>query len=232
MSHLYQKYIILVLFCFGVIFTGCAKQPKSENFFFSTQKKLQATHHWEILVKDLASEMKKSKQLKFALGHEVSIVPNDNSSFTRAFRSCLTTYLVNSGVQVNDKYDGTKINWSLQLVEHKTNRGPDPYPGSFLMASALGYGVYKVWESSSRVTPGLIASAVALDIAAQAVNLDTTKVPGSEIIINFSVLDKQNILLYRKSDIYYINGLDKSHYCFSADLPYKKAVTKKYMVSE
>lgn len=229
---MYQKHITLILFCFGIIFTGCAKQPKSENFFFSSQKKLQATHHWEILVKDLTSEIKKSEQLKFALGNSVSIAPNDNSSFTQAFRSFLTTYLMNSGIQVNDKYDGTKINWSLQLVEHQAYREHDPYPGRFSMAYALGYGVYKIWENSSRVTPGLLASAVAADIAAQVVSLDTMKVPGSEIIINFSVLDKQNILLYRKSDIYYINGLDKSHYCFSSDLPYKKAVTKKYMVSE
>ena len=232
MGQLYQKHIILILFCLGIIFMGCAKQPKSENFFFSRQKKLQATHHWEILAKDLTSEIKKSKQLKLALGHSVSIVPNDNSSFTQAFRSFLITYLMNSGIQVNDKYDGTKINWSLQLVEHQAHRGFDPYPGSFSMAYALGYGVYKVEKASSRVTPGLLAATVAADVAAQVVNLDTRKVPGSEFIINFSVLDKQNILLYRKSDVYYINGLDKSQYCFSADLPYKKAVTKKYMVSE
>jgi len=31
MSRFYQKHIILILFCFGIIFTGCAEQPKDEE---------------------------------------------------------------------------------------------------------------------------------------------------------------------------------------------------------
>ena len=31
MSQLYQKHIIIILFCVGIIFTGCADQPKDEE---------------------------------------------------------------------------------------------------------------------------------------------------------------------------------------------------------
>lgn len=217
---------------FLIPLTGCGKQPKPANFQFSFQKKIQAANHWEIMAYDLASDIQKSGPFYHVIGNTVSIVPNDNSPFTKAFRSFLTTYFVNKGNPVNDKFNDTKINWTLQLVEHEANRRPDQYPGMFTMAYALGYGVYKVWDNSSSVAPGILAAAVAADITRQVVDLGTIKVPKNEIIVNFTVIDAKDNMVYRKSDIYYINDLDKSQYCFSSDVPYQKATTKRYIVTD
>ncbi len=222
--------ILVLIFAFAL--TGCAKQPKPAAFQFSHQKQVQAAHHWEILVGDLTKEIEKSEKLSSKINGPLTLIPNDKSQFTKAFRSFLTTYFVNSDVILNDSANNFKLDWSIQLVEHKTDRGIDQTPGSFTASSALGYGVYKIWDKNSSSAAGLFGTAIAMDIAKEFIDSEFVNVPHSEIIINITLLDTNNNMLYRKSNTYYINDLDRSQYSFTPDIQYKKAETKQYAISD
>ena len=228
-----NKCILGILFLISILMMmGCSRQPQPSSFQFSTQKKIQAAHHWEVLVNDLTNDLIKSKQLQEKLTAPLTIMPDDNSSFTRTFRSFLITHFVNLGVKLNDSASNLKLDWSLQLVEHNADRKNQSLPGQHTGLFALSYGVYRVGEHS--LAGGLLAGSVALDIAKEVYEFDNIELPASEVIVNVSLLDADNKIIYRKSNIYYINDLDQSHYSFTPDFVDKNRIiaTKQYTISD
>ncbi|HMM39013.1 MAG TPA: hypothetical protein PKB11_09685 [Desulfovibrio sp.] len=227
--------LVSVLIAAVFLACACAQKPKPVSFSFETQKKLQAARHWEILVSDFGSDISKSPELAAMLAGPVKILPDDNSSFGRAFRSFWSTWLVDSGARVTSRDQGSmKLDWSVQNVEHGESGGNRDFPGTTTVMMGIGYGVYKAWDGATDSTAGLLASAAAADVVNEINEASTVGMPRNEIIVNVNLFNPAGELVYRKTNIYYISDMDRSHYFFSPDrteLP-APAPAKRYTVSQ
>lgn len=199
-----------------MFFWGCSQVPKPTSHSFSTQKKMQAGDHWNIFAKDIGHTVVKEIK-KEGYGNSISLAPNNNSSFCRAFRSFLSTCFIKSGIDIKqDDASDYQLDWSVQGITHKGSRNSRILPpGHNTFIASLGYGVYKLLDNSSSGA-GYIAAAAAADIIYELHKAGSIKLPKNEIIINVS-LKKQGKIKYRSSNIYYVNDLDTDHYYFTKD---------------
>ena len=161
---------------------GCAQTPQPVGHQFSTQKKRQASAHWQALANDIGNNIVD----KIGTGATINFIPNNNSAFCRGFRSFLTTDMVNAGV-TPASFDMAEFNldWSVQIVSHEGLREKSQYPKGTLFA-ALGYGVYKLLDSNSSSLLAAIGTGAALDLAEQIYRIDAITLPKNEIILNVS----------------------------------------------
>ncbi len=213
-----RKFLALVSILALAFLWSCAQKPKPVSFLFETQKKLQAARHWEVLVSDFGSDITASPDLAPMLAGPVKILPNDNSSFGRAFRSFWTTWLVDAGARVTSLDQGSmKLDWSVQCVEHGDTGGNRDFPGTGLVMTGIGYGVYKAWGSSSDATLGIFASGAAAAATEEIGQASAVDMPRNEIIVNVNLFNPAGELVFRKTNIYYVADLDKGHYFFSPD---------------
>lgn len=208
-----KKMFICILL--SMFFWGCSQVPKPTSHPFSTQKKIQAGDHWNMFAKDIGQTVVKEIK-KEGYGNSISLTPNNNSSFCRAFRSFLSTYFIHSGIDIKkEETSDYQLDWAVQGITHKDSRTSSHLPGSNTLIASLGYGVYKLFDNSS-TGASYIAAAAAADIAYELYKAGSIKLPRNEIIINVS-LKKQGKIEYRSSNIYYVNDLDTDHYYFTKD---------------
>ncbi len=211
--------LLLVILFFSV---GCSKTPVPSSYPYSLQKKMQAANHWQVLAKDIGNDIYTISEAGTLGSQPLKITTHDNSPFTQAFRSLLATELLGSGIGLtNDPNAKHELFWSVQQVKHnETGRTFTRLPiGSYVGMSALGYGAYKLWTDSTEFAKFLVAG-VGSEVGIRSLDyLAKTRMPQNEIIINVTI-QSGNDLLYRFSNIYYINDLDTAHYFFSNDLFY------------
>jgi hypothetical protein len=154
---------------------------------------------------------------------EIEIPPiylqtNDLSEFGRTFRNYLITEITKLGYPIAHSPEGAvKARWSVNKVYHNADRTASRWPGTMTGASLIGYGIYKLAENSSSAFPAILAGAVAVDL------LDSTgglfypgKVPHTEIVLTFTV-SKDEKVLSRQTQAYYVNAEDFNHYSEIAD---------------
>ena len=134
--------IIVLLSAFSLCLFSCSQAPQLAGNPYSFQKKLEATHHWEILAKDFSKQLAAylgNNQTKFG-GNYVSesnmtadntastqlpiyIQTNDRSVFGKAFRQSLITELTDLGYQIAyNKDDALTLRWSVQKIKYNADR--------------------------------------------------------------------------------------------------------------
>lgn len=206
---------ISLLICFFMFVIGCSPTPKPASYSHNPQQKMQASRHWRVFAKDIGHSL--SKNISDKKRQSVYIKTNNNSPFCRAFRSFIATDLVNSGVSINeDNKESYTLAWSVQSVKHDGPRKVDQsFFGENTLVASLGYGVYKVFEESTTASQ-FIATGVAADIVQEIYDTKNMKLPKNEVIINVT-MTKSNDTVYRSSNIYYINDMDKNHYVTTVD---------------
>lgn len=223
---------ILVL---SVLFflSACAQAPKQSTYPLTYQQKMQASYHWKQLAESLAMQVK-TKLKNQALsgladlqsgnlenfGHEtapatndgtastqgsmdtiqdlfgigikpVYVQPSDQSVFSKTFRTLLVTELINHGLSVSsDKESDVKIKWQVQNVKHQAKRTNQT---------------------------SLLQAAGGLVMATFLGGTEWGSLPHEEIIIT-CLAKKNDSVLVRRSDIYYINDEDRQHYWAGTDL--------------
>jgi len=204
-----------LLLCLGsLLAVGCSRIPQPTSYSFSTQQKMQAAYHWEVLANDVANQINSELVSRGLLDTPVYVRhscdrPADcgeggTFAFDEGFNDLLTTQLVNFGVptKVRKDKDGLVVEYKIQVVYHQANRYQWPQPG-VLTALTTGIMVFRnaPWEIAA------IAGAAGADA------LWSTEVTNGhyEVIITTSMANN-NLYLMRKSDIYYINDVDFWHY--------------------
>lgn len=152
-------YLIILLSIFFII--SCSSVPKPVSHKFTTQKKLEATHHWQILAKDFAEQFAlivkddnvagnfaSPIQFGHAVGNEptdsqspslsvgnypyIYIQTNDVSAFGKAFRNNLITELIGLG-------------YHIAYSPHES-------------AAILRWSVQKVYHNANRIASGFPGS--------------------------------------------------------------------------
>jgi len=222
------------LMLLNVIFiVSCSYTPKPISHQFSTQKKIQAAEHWEILAKDFAKQIASSAQIQ-GVSPSIYVQDNDVSDFGRAFRGYLITELFGLGCNIAYVPDGAlNARWSVKKIYHKAERKASAFPATRTITSALGYGIYKIFDSSSPVVSSLLVTAGSIDLLD---NMDlinkgmggfsvTNNVPHTEIILGFT-LSKEGKIFSRKTQAYYVNQEDFNHYANIVDHAGQKSSLK------
>jgi hypothetical protein len=222
-----RLFIFLSIFVFLI---SCAQVPKQESHFLSYQEKLQASKHWNLMAKKIADQTKikleSQSELDYATaslmmsssdyGHAypdepesklekksiedekleiglssgkgpVYIHNNDNSQFGSIMHTLLTTELMDKGIAVSRNPKSLyKLSWNVQIVRHKADRINKGGLLSFILIEIpqfIFFGENDFGEYK----------------------------PHSEVVITFK-LKRDNINLFRDTDIYYVNDLDNNHY--------------------
>jgi hypothetical protein len=119
----------------------------------------------------------------------VYLPPEDDSHFGQALRSLLQTELTKRGIAVTDfASQGPTLAWDVQLVPH----------GGWRYKPHLPYGGVLVEPLLFLVSPGIA----------------TGPLPQHEVMITTKIL-RQDHLLFRHADIFYVNDGDWWHYVSS-----------------
>ena len=208
--------IILLL-----VLAGCTHRPipLATSYPLTTQHKMQAAHHWDVLAEDVASRLQDTINLTFPQNtikpaiHIRFTSDMERTPFHKAFHNLLRNQLVRRGMNVvtsTDYSDTLILDYDMQVLYHEDRRLTYPPPGTF---SALAGGVWLVahgitqWEHP-------YAAAFPVTAAMDAYSLADMYLPGetnTEVIFNTSVTMAQQYI-FGYSDTYYINDGDYDHY--------------------
>lgn len=186
-----RLFCTLCLLVFGAV--GCANQvPVAENFDTSTQKKLRASQHWNIIANDIVTETAKALRYNEAFADRPVFVessPNVPTSFNKAFREFMITELVNNGIPVTENPNQALIvKYDTQVVKHTADRKYSPLLSLVLVSR-------KLYEPGRSGDYGSTASIL------------TDGPTDTELIVNTSIIEDGNYYM-RKSSVYYIDGQD------------------------
>ena len=221
------------LFAITLLFLcSCSNVPKSASYRVTTQQKMQAAHHWDVLANDVAKDVKrtlqeKGKEYPELLGKPIYLEPNKASLFGKVFETLLITQLFNlKGPEKNEsnqkikftmknEKDFLKLKYGTQIVKHCSNRHTSPlYPGMILSGTALGHGIYKAFSANSDAL-GLFAAAGAAEVINDLEHDWNWNMPHHEIVITTQLTEPNGTIIYRRSNIYYIQDADFWHYANS-----------------
>ncbi|GAB1410403.1 hypothetical protein MASR1M90_15570 [Desulfovibrionales bacterium] len=195
--------VVLIVF----LTTGCANQvPVAENFSISTQKKLRAPHHWDVIAEDVVTVAKKALDYNDDLRGEpvfVDFVQIDPFPFNQAYKNFMITGLVNRGILVTENPNAQiLVRIDTQVVHHKGPRKYSPLVSTAISTNALQ-------EKGRSEDHGSTSSAL------------TDGPTRTELIVNTSILKDGNYRM-RKSTVYYVDGEDTRLFAKTIPVPVVK----------
>ncbi len=209
-----MRNIILIL-SVSFFLSSCARIPEPIGYEYSTQEKMQAAHHWNVLAKDLANRINNELIRSDFLSTPIFVKPTcgddqtpceqgTTSDFNEAFRDLLITELVSFGIPTSAVPNPEAINveYKVQLVHHRTHRLRTVRPG-VITALTTAISVFR------NAAPEVLA--ITLAAGADYANTAYAHKTDFETIITTSMVFRKSYF-FRSSDIYYINGADYHHY--------------------
>jgi hypothetical protein len=218
------------LYCFLVLFAGCAQVPRPSTYPYTFQQQMQAAHHWHVLASQVVEEM---TRLAFEPGpsmEPVYIRSNDRSPFGRAFRSFLITELTKQGIPISlspepcdhpteipvSPYpnDRRKICWDVQIVVHYADRIKPPFPLQNTLLAGLGFGLAEAWNNLSHEAAGAVTAFSLGPLLDVTHGLRTGPLPHSEAIITTEITEitDRGPIWSHNANVFYINDRDRQHY--------------------
>ncbi|WP_106419931.1 hypothetical protein [Salinicola tamaricis] len=189
--------------CFGV---NTSQAPLATTYPATTQQRMQAAYHWEVLARHEAKAIMADRRLdRRALYLKP---PETETAFSRGFRSLLTSELVRQGATVRTSDLGAAtVTFDVQVVAHR-DRQPIRPPQGALTALAAGIAVATIpFNHWSEPSLALIPAAGLVDLFSGS----WTSESDEEVIITVQA-DEYQTLLYSSSNLYYINPGDSGQY--------------------
>lgn len=186
--------------------------PRADNYPASSQKKVRAVHHWDVLADDVATRVATRLAAAGRVNAAVQVVPvhADDSAFKQGFRELLMTRLLERGVAVATGSGALRLEVGTQVVRHGAfTPANNPAPWTTLAGSVAVVRDMSMYHHStfSGIFAGLGVGA-ALDAASYARRGPAAGGPtGTEVLVSTALHDGQ-LYLARTADIYYIEGAD------------------------
>ncbi|ALG67495.1 hypothetical protein [Beggiatoa leptomitoformis] len=230
-----KGYLIVAFLATVVVLSGCSRRPVplATSYPLTTQQKMQAAHHWDVLADDVAARLKATLEAGFGAPEQFPdiYIPEPDkkrSQFSQTFYHLLTTQLVRRGVSVITNrarpsqggsgyvdaiaFDNNVmvIDYDIQVIQHNDRRLSYPPPGIY---TALAGGVWLVaqavdtWEKAALA---VFPITVGMDINAAA----DMYLPGetnTEVVITLTATRGQQHF-FADTGIYYINTGDSDQY--------------------
>lgn len=211
---------LVVLFVIGGCYYGqkvpakpvTSQVPVPNAFRLSTQRNMQAAHHWKLLANDVADLIKKKIENGY---HDtripIYVAPSGITPFEKAFHDLLLTRLVEIGVDVSNQPKGNlQLSFDIQVITHHNKilrTGAVVYkslaPGFFVRRDTSLYGPENRTDEAENLLQGAELNAEAGEY--------TIELPKNEIIVTTSLMFSGKYIM-RNSSIYYINDPEWSHY--------------------
>jgi len=218
---------LLITALLSVFFVGCASKnldyPRATTFPYSTQQKMQAAAHWNILAaneaKLISSKLSGSPLIHISCKSSgCGANGMNNSPFAEAYREFLTSHLVNNGanVAINKESGAYNLEYHVQVVTHNDRDGLSAKPGALSATAAAAFGIYKAVNDFSYPARAVIPLVVLGDLALY--NAVETSTSNTEVLVTTKIT-KGNRVITSNSSIYYFNAGDVSHYSQKARLP-------------
>ncbi|WP_110687870.1 hypothetical protein [Salinicola aestuarinus] len=189
--------------CFGI---NTSQAPLATTYPATTQQRMQAAHHWEVLARHEAKAIIADRQLRQRALYIQP--PETETAFAQGFRSLLTSELVRQGAVVRTTADAAiAVTFDVQVVTHR-DRQPIRPPQGALTTLAAGIAVATVpFNHWSEPALGLIPAAGLVDLFSGSWTSESNR----EVIITVQA-DEYQTLLYSSSNLYYINPGDSDQY--------------------
>ncbi|THB63450.1 MAG: hypothetical protein D6E12_17000 [Desulfovibrio sp.] len=189
---------------------GCNSQiPQPVTYPVTTQHKMQAAEHWNILAEETAERVVKAVGDRDDLqGRAIHIDLPNRSAFAVAFHDLLTSHLVSRAMQISvEQEDSLVLTYHVSRVTHhwRFNRPPPGLLTSIGVGITVLHELEKVGETWSYVA--LSAAGLIADVAVG----HYTWPSDTEIIITVELTENNRYVLHTSS-IYYINDPDVAHY--------------------
>lgn len=207
--------------CLLVLFlAGCAGQyteyPEAKTYPHSTQQKMQAAYHWQVLAANEAKliSSKVPANGSVYLAHSSSKYedgPTSSGIFNSTYRDLLTSELVNSGVIVSTSEPRAthKLMFNVNTIEHTDRNSLPPKPGAstgvLSFIAALGASARNWNEPALALIPLMAASDLRQYWS------DDTSESVTEVVITTRVTSSDQVVS-SNSSIYYFNSGDFNHY--------------------
>lgn len=192
----------------ALIVGGCSAVPQATSYPYSTQQKMQAMHHWEVLAGDVAA------RAAGQAGGGIFISPPlpESPGFQRAFHELLITHFLHQGVKVATEPSAQLpvFEYRVQTLQHLADRPRTGLPPLGFTLLAGGVAVARdafLHGSLNRAVAGTILGTGVLMDAASAAQGATAH----ELMVTSSIT-RSGEYIFRSSDIYYIQGADTWHY--------------------
>jgi len=202
------------------ILVGCAstntEYPRASIFPYSTQQKMQAAEHWNILAANEAKLI--TEKLTGNPVIHISCVSSGcakssqyRSDFSEAYKEFLTSHLVNNGasVAIENERNSYSLEYHVQVVAHRDRGGLPAKVGQTTGDVAAIYGIYQAANNWTKPALALVPLAVGTDIYLH--NRELTQTTNSEVLVTTKIT-KDNRVLVSNSNVYYFNAGDASHY--------------------
>lgn len=175
-----------------LMIAGCAQVPRPTTFPYSFQQQLQSASHWDFIAKSIVEDLQTT--LVGGLDQPrlfIYIQNTDKSPFGKAFRTYLTTHLINSGFSISGSPDKATIsvNWSVQLIRRNAERIKPVLPG----------------------VPAFIIGTAVTVLAGPGWNTTDCRTPHTEIILTLTFTRKEEILAV-DTKTFYINDQERNNY--------------------
>ena len=198
----------------SIAISGCvapySSAPTAKNFPTSSQQKLQAASHWDVISKDLTRKIQANMGSKVSKNQAIYVSSKSSSPFHQAVVGEIISGLVADGFVVS-KSPTNAVNMLVdtQVLEFNNGRSQAKTSG---VASALATGVWALSEISA--TPaGIVTGLIFAGDALSYTNAENAGggTPKTEIIINVAVENTSQYLAVTRS-IYYVADSDAELY--------------------
>lgn len=204
-----------------LLMTGCAYRsiPIGVSYPVTTQHRMQAAHHWDVLAEHTADRLAQTLAVTFP---KAVIKPalfirytqeQEQVPFARAFFHMLSSKLVQKGLVVVNNADfgnALMVDYDVQVIDHKDRRKFNPPLGTYAALGGLAWlvarGVDK-WNEMSYVLYPLAAGAEAYTAVSYYFPGDTN----TEVVITTAATMGQQYI-FQETNTYYINTGDSDHY--------------------
>jgi hypothetical protein len=201
---------IMAAMCLPLL-AGCAtphsETPLATNFPTTTQQKLQAAAHWNVIAGDVARQIAAGFKEKPPLHVNQAAV---KTTFDRAFGNQLISALIANGFPIQ-KTPASALNVEVdtQTVRFSANRPQYKFAG---VPTALTSGIWALHAAEATAGAAVYAGVAAADAYSWfRSEFATGDTPQTEIIITISVGDTDRYLA-RSTHVYYVADSDSGMY--------------------
>ena len=216
-----KAHLLIITTLVTLLLTGCAYRgiPLAVSYPMSTQPKMQAARHWEVLAEHTADRLVQTLDVTFpnAVVKPALFIrytqEQEKVPFARAFFHMLTSRLVQKGLVVVNNADYSNalmVDYDVQVLEHKDRRKFNPPLGTYTALSGLVWWVAHGVDRWSDPTLAVYPAAAGAELYTAA----KYYLPGetnTEVIITTSASMGQQYI-FQETNTYYVNSGDADHY--------------------
>lgn len=189
-----------------------AQAPVPTAYPLTTQQKMQAVQHWDVLAEDVACKVHDILEHRILeRQYAVYVAPSGTTPFAKSFHELLITRLVEKNIAVAASHDtGMVLSFDIEMIRHgnrltRTSKG---------LYKALSPEVFVRGDTTLPMDEQVEHANQAMLRTAEA-NVDagvyTHSLPRVEVLITTTLMFEGSYVM-RDSSVYYINDKQWWHY--------------------